>query len=186
MSNQSLKIFCVTVFLFTTLLLLSCRNDSISEVIRIDGEMVLVQRVIDGDTFELPDGRKVRLLGIDTPEKFNNEKLKNEYASPEDRLVIMKLGELSSDYVTRMIEGKEVILVPEENYEDTDRYGRLLRYVYLPDGTLINAKIIEDGFGEVYEKYPVSKTNEFRSLQVQARENSRGLWGDIEGLKNFR
>lgn len=163
----------------------SCSSEDIVSILSKEGERAVVKRVIDGDTFELDDGRRVRLLGIDTPEKFDNEKLRREVSSEKDRFTIMKLGQISSNYVKELCEGKEVIMLPERNYETEDRYGRLLRYIYFPDGTHINAKIIEDGFGEVYERYPVSKTDEFRKLQKQAMEEKRGLWGDIEGLKNF-
>lgn len=183
--TKRIYIFFLLPFLALAVITFSCSSEDIMTVLSKDGERTVVKRVIDGDTFELEDGRRVRLLGIDTPEKFDNEKLRREVSSEKDRFTIMKLGQISSNYVTELCEGKEVILLPERNYETEDRYGRLLRYIYFPDGTHINAKIIEDGFGEVYEKYPVSKTEELRKLQRQAMEEKRGLWGDIEGLKNF-
>jgi micrococcal nuclease len=150
-------------------------------------EPALVKRVIDGDTYLLHNGDKVRLLGIDTPEKYNSKKLdKDADRTGQDKKTIRKLGKLSSDYVKDLVEGKKVFLEKEPNYEDKDKYGRLLRYVYLEDGTLVNAKIIQDGYGQVYEKYPVSKTDEFRKYQREARLQKRGLWGNIEGLKQFK
>ena len=68
---------------------------------------------------------------------------------------------------------------------DKDRYGRLLRYVYLEDGTFVNAKLIQDGYANVYDKFPISKLDEFRQYYREARENRRGLWGDVDGLKSF-
>jgi micrococcal nuclease len=150
-------------------------------------ELLVVKRVVDGDTFLLSDGERVRLLAIDTPEKFESKKLdKDAVSSGKDKKTIKKLGQLASDYVKNLVEGKKVRLEREPNYEDKDKYGRLLRYVYLEDGTCVNAKIISDGYGQVYESFPVSKTDEFRKLQREARENGRGLWGNIEGLEQFK
>ncbi len=146
----------------------------------------LVQRVVDGDTFVLEGGERVRLLGIDTPEKFQSQKLdKDVERSGMDKKTIQKLGELASEYVKKLVEGKKVILVPEQNYEDKDKYGRLLRYIYLEDGTFVNKKIVEDGYANAYRQFPVSKLDEFIQAEKEARDNKRGLWGDIEGLKQL-
>ena len=136
-----------------------------------DRESVFVKRVIDGDTYLLHNGDKVRLLGVDTPEKYDSEKLDEDAdRTGQDKKTIKKLGKLSSNYVKDLIEGKKVFL----------------EKVYLEDGSLANAKIIQDGYGQVYEKYPVSKTDEFRKYQREARIQNKGLWGDIEGLKQFK
>jgi len=149
-------------------------------------ETFLVKRVIDGDTFELENGDRVRMLGIDTPEKFQSSKLDSDAdRTGRDKKTIQKLGELSSEYTKKLIGGKKVVLVPESNYEDKDKYGRLLRYVYLEDGTFVNKKIIEDGYANVYRRFPLSKTGEFEQAEKDARENNRGLWGNVEGLKQL-
>ncbi len=155
-------------------------------------ESYVVKRVIDGDTFEL-DGKdengkylRVRLLGIDTPEKFESGKLdKDAERSGKDKKTIQRLGQMASDYVKKLAEGKRVVLVPEPNYEDKDVYGRLLRYIYLDDGTFINKKIVEDGYGVAFRKYPVSKLDEFIKAENEAREKNIGLWGDVEGLRQL-
>lgn len=145
-----------------------------------------VTRVVDGDTYQIESGEKIRLLGIDTPEKYESNKLEKDIkTSGQDKKTIKKLGKLASDYAKKLVEGKNVILEKEPNYDDKDKYGRLLRYVYLEDGTFVNAKLIQDGYAYVYDKFPLSKLEEFRKYYHEARENRRGLWGDIEGLKNF-
>jgi micrococcal nuclease len=150
-------------------------------------EYVVVKRVVDGDTFLLSNGERVRLLGIDTPEKYESKKLdKDVEATKQDKKTIKKLGQLASDYVKNFVEGKKVYLEKEPNYDDKDRYGRLLRWVYLEDGTFINGKIIKDGYAQVYEKFPVSKLEELRKNQKDARENKRGLWGPVEGMEQFK
>ena len=155
-------------------------------------ELYTVKRVIDGDTFEMDakdeNGKylRVRLLGIDTPEKFESSKLDNDAErTGKDKKVIQRLGQMASYYVKKLAEGKKVILEPEPNYEDKDVYGRLLRYIYLEDGTFVNKKIIEDGYGNAFRKYPVSKLNEIIKAENEARQNTRGLWGDVEGLKQL-
>jgi micrococcal nuclease len=158
-----------------------------SETLPGDKEYIIVARVVDGDTFKLANGERVRLLGIDTPEKYQSNKLdRDAKTSGQDKKTIKRLGELSSEFVRNFVEGKRVYLVKEPNYEDRDKYGRLLRYVYLEDGTFVNGKIISEGYAQVYEKFSISKLDELRKLQREARENSRGLWGDIEGLKQLR
>jgi micrococcal nuclease len=150
-------------------------------------EFVIVKRVVDGDTFLLSNGERVRLLGIDTPEKFESKKLdKDVETTHQDKNTLKKLDQLASDYVKNFVEGKKVYLEKELNYDDKDRYGRLLRWVYLEDGTFINGKIVKDGYAQVYEKFPVSKLDELRKYQKEARENNRGLWGPVEGLEQFK
>lgn len=150
-------------------------------------EVLVVKRVVDGDTFELSDGERVRLLGIDTPEKYESDKLdRDAESSGQDKKTIMKLGKLAGDYVRNFVEGKTVILEKEPGYSDKDKNGRLLRWVYLEDGTFVNGKIVRDGYAYVFEKFPVSKMDELRKYQREARENKRGLWGPVEGLEQFK
>jgi len=149
-------------------------------------DLLYIKRVVDGDTFEMSDGKKVRLLGIDTPEKYESNKLdRDAELSKQDKATVRKLGKMASDYVKGFAEGKNARLERDPVNDDKDKYGRLLRYVYLEDGTCVNAKIIAEGYAQVYDKFPISKLDEFRKLQHEARENRRGLWGDVEGLKQF-
>ena len=147
-------------------------------------EYLIVSKVIDGDTFKMSNGEKVRLLGIDTPEKFDSEKLERQTGqSGRDKETSKKLGEASSEYVRKLVEGKKVILVRDPGYDDKDKYGRSLRYIYLEDGTFVNAKILEDGYANIDYSKQISKMDEFKRLERDARENNRGLWGEMEGLK---
>lgn len=151
-----------------------------------DVQYYMVVRVVDGDTFELSDKSRVRLLGIDTPEVHDSEKLERDAeSSGQDVKTIKRLGKIASDYVKSIVEGKRVRLERDPKNDDKDKYGRLLRYVYLEDGTCINAKIIKDGYAQVFDKFEISKIDEFRKLQKEARENNRGLWGPVDGLKQL-
>ena len=146
-----------------------------------------VKKIYDGDTFEAEiDGKneKIRMLGIDTPEKHQSSKLdKDSERTGRDKETIKKLGELAYKYVVKLIGNKRVVLLAEPNGDDRDRYGRLLRYVYLEDGTFVNLKIVEDGYANAYRRFNLSKQNEFIEAERRARENKRGLWGDLKGLE---
>jgi micrococcal nuclease len=128
-------------------------------------EKALCVRVIDGDTIVvLLKGReeKVRLIGIDTPER--NRPYFNEATKKTASLVL----------------GKEVAL--EKDISERDRYGRLLRYVYV-DNIFVNAELVRLGYATVYTYPPdIKYADYFLKLQREAREARRGLWG-IEQVK---
>jgi len=122
-----------------------------------------VKRVVDGDTLLLTNGEKVRLIGVDTPETKHPQK-------PVERF-----GKEAYLFTQRMVEGKEVRL--EFDWQKRDKYGRLLAYVYLTDGTFLNAEIIKQGYGFAYTRFPFKYLEEFRRYEKEARENGMGLWG---------
>lgn len=103
----------------------------------------------------------MRLIGVDTPEtKHPNKPV--EY-----------FGKEASAFTKRMAEGKRVKL----EYDDANkhlghknRYGRTLAYIFLEDGTLVNAAIIRQGYGHAYTRFPFSQMEEFRRLEREARE----------------
>jgi endonuclease YncB( thermonuclease family) len=125
--------------------------------------IVKVQRVIDGDTLELNNGADVRLIGVDTPETKHPKK-------PVERF-----GKEATAFTTRLVEGQEVRLAYDQQRKD--KYGRTLAYVYLPDGTFLNAEIIRQGYGFAYTRFPFRYLEEFKKLEREAREAKRGLWG---------
>ena len=122
-------------------------------------------RVVDGDTIVVNiEGKneKVRLIGVDTPETVHPQK-------PVERF-----GKEASEFTRRMAHGKKVRL--EYDWQSRDKYGRILAYVYLQDGTFLNAEIIKQGYGFAYTKYPFKYLEDFRQHERDARENGRGLW----------
>ena len=139
-------------------------------------EYFSVKRVIDGDTIELSDSRRVRLIGIDTPEvHFSKKLLKDARKSKKDILAIRKLGAKAASFSRDLCLNKKVRL--EYDVEKKDKYNRDLAYVYLEDGTFVNARIIEEGYGQVMTVPPnVKSADLFLKLQRTARENNRGLW----------
>jgi micrococcal nuclease len=137
---------------------------------------ILVVKAIDGDTLKLEDGKRVRLIGIDTPETYESAKLyRDSQRSGQDIKTIKALGKKATDFTRDLVEGKRVRL--EFDLEKRDKYNRLLAYVYLKDGTFVNAEIIRQGYASLMTYPPnVMYADTFKQLYQQARENKRGLW----------
>ncbi len=128
-----------------------------------DAEKALVLRVIDGDTLELDDGRRVRLIGIDAPEK------EGPYTRAEP------YGDTAAEYARKALEDQTVWL--ERDVSDTDRYGRLLRYVYLADGTQVNRWFVAEGLARAAEYPPDTRdAGLLQRAEQEARQENRGLW----------
>ncbi len=136
----------------------------------------LVARVIDGDTLLLENKERVRLIGIDTPEMHESDKLYRDSQRTGRRTgAIQQLGRQAYNFTRSLVEGKRVRL--EFDVEKHDKYNRLLAYVYLQDGTFVNAKIVEEGYASLMTIPPnVKHADLFLQLYRQARENRRGLW----------
>jgi len=129
----------------------------------VDGNLFLVTRVIDGDTIEIEGGQRVRYIGIDTPETV------------DPRKPVQCFGVEASNKNKQLVEGKRVRL--EKDITETDRYGRLVRYVYVDD-VFINLKLVAEGFAYSYTYPPdVKYQSQFVEVQRVAREQKRGLWG---------
>jgi micrococcal nuclease len=128
-----------------------------------------VKKISDGDTFWIykgtGDGEKIRLIGIDAPESQNVFKKKQGF-----------YGKEAKAYLTNLLKGKRVKL--EYDVDRTDQYGRTLAYVYLEDGTFVNAELVKNGYAMIMTVPPnVKFADEFLRLQQEAREQNRGLWG---------
>lgn len=123
-----------------------------------------VKRVVDGDTFVVEDGTRVRLLGINAPE------------SVDPRRTVQKFGKEASAFAKRLLEGKTVLLQPGRN--PTDKYGRLLAWVWLTDGRFVNGELVRLGYAQVstYSDNP-DHADYLVLAQREAREANRGLWG---------
>ena len=129
------------------------------------GSLHYCSYVIDGDTIIVIIDRKkekVRLIGVDTPEK-DGPYTKEEPFNKE-----------ASDFTKRLVKGKRVRL--EYDWQKRDKYGRLLAYVYLEDGTFLNAELIKQGYGTLFRKFPFKYRDNFIRYEQEARDNKRGLW----------
>ena len=139
-------------------------------------EDILVTKVIDGDTIVLSGGQSLRLIGIDTPETRINKRIYwQAQRSQKDVQAIMSLGKKAGSFTRSLVERQRVRV--EFDVEKYDKYNRLLGYVYLKDGSFVNAKIIEAGYANLLSIPPnVKYADLFLRLYQQARENNRGLW----------
>lgn len=119
-----------------------------------------VTRIIDGDTFVLSNGEKVRLIGIDTPER--GQPYFEEATKALERLVMNKQVSLKKDVTER------------------DRYGRLLYYVYVND-VFVNLELVKQGLAKSYA-YPPDTENQnwFDVVQTQAQNQKLGIWKPVQ------
>jgi len=127
-----------------------------------------VIRVIDGDTFRVDDGSEkgmaVRLIGIDAPETRRTRRKEVGFFAEE-----------SGEYLSSLILGKSVRL--EFDVDTFDHYHRVLAYVFLRDGTFLNARLLREGYAVVLTVPPnVRYAEQFVKLARRAREKGRGLW----------
>lgn len=137
-------------------------------------ERFLVTKVVDGDTIQIKINSQpvsVRLIGIDTPETVDL------------RRPVGCFGKKASNETKRLLEGKEVILT--KDVSNTDKYNRLLRYVYLPisggETLFVNDYLVRQGFAKNYTYPPDVKYNDrFMAAEKEARENLRGLWQECK------
>lgn len=125
-----------------------------------------VSRITDGDTVNIsPEVRGngiVRLIGVDTPERGE------------------PLYEDAAAFARENLEGESVSL--ELDAEEVDVYGRLLAYVYLPDGTMFDEVLVRRGYAQVATFPPNTRYLErFEEAQEEAREAERGIWGLSRG-----
>lgn len=160
----------VTVLIISILLLRYYKKPSVSPTVSeivappeaVIRESAIVTWVLDGDTIEIADGKKVRLIGIDTPELDTDSKNPQCFATE------------SAKITKQLLEGQTIEL--EKDKEDTDKYGRLLRYVYT-DGVFINEFLLQQGFGRKMSIPPNTKYfKELEAAENEAREGKRGLW----------
>lgn len=128
-------------------------------------EKVEVIRVIDGDTIELEDGRRVRYIGIDTPETVDPQK------------PVQCFGKEAYLENKKLVEGKEIEM--EKDISETDHYGRFLRYVWA-EGIFVNEYLVREGFAHAVTFAPDVKYQElFLEAERKAREESKGFWSGV-------
>lgn len=129
----------------------------------------------DGDTIAVDMNGKtetIRFIGVDTPETH------------DPRKVVQCFGQAAAAFTKQLIGTNNVRLDSDPLSTNRDRYNRLLRYVYLPDGRLVNIEIINQGYGFAYLGFPFTKSDEFKASQAAARAANRGLWHDCQPTVN--
>ncbi len=146
------------------------------------GDKATVQYVSDGDTIAVKlNGvkEKVRLIGIDTPEsRVNDKTLRDSNRSGADIETIISQGKKATTFVKSVLhKGNEVTL--KYDVERRDRYGRLLAYVYLGDGRMLNDVIIGNGYAAPLTIAPnVKYKDRFLKSYQNARNKKLGLWAN--------
>lgn len=129
-----------------------------------------VNHVADGDTVGLSDGRKIRVLGIDTPESVKPN-------APVDCY-----GLEASAFAKATLLGQRITVTGDPTQDRADRYGRELAYLTLPDGRDYSIAAAEAGMARsyIYNGRPVQKHQLIRDAEVRAQQARRGLWGACE------
>lgn len=128
-------------------------------------EKARVKHVIDGDTVILSDDSKVRYIGIDSPELDKNGKMEC-------------FGENAKNFNRQLVENQFVSL--EKDISDKDKYGRLLRFVYL-DGIMVNEILVAQGFARAAPVPPDAKyASIFKQAEIDAQQDNRGLWKECK------
>jgi micrococcal nuclease len=134
-----------------------------------------VVRVVDGDTLDVdaPDTvnqrktTRIRLWGVDTPETV------------KPNTPVQHFGPEASAFVKDRCTGQQVRLELDRS-QTRDKYKRLLAYVYLPDGRMLNRVLIEEGYGYADPRFDHAYQAEFLRLQDRARRAERGLWKRVK------
>jgi len=139
----------------------------------IDQTNTSVVHVVDGDTLDAKiDGLgtfRIRMLGVDTPEVV------------DPRKPVQCFGEDASNFSKKtLFVGSRIRLAPDPEADERDMYGRLLRNVFLEDGTDYNAYLVEQGYARAYTYFPLTPSRKVQLIQLQreAKEAGRGMWGD--------
>lgn len=137
------------------------RNNS---AVGADSEIVTITRVLDGDTVDCSDGRRVRLLGIDAPELSHEGRAAERYADE------------STEWLRTRIADRQVRL--EFGPERTDRYGRTLAWIYDSENRLVNRDLLAAGAAKLLADFglPLELEPSLRAAEAEARIARRGLW----------
>jgi micrococcal nuclease len=154
----------VAIGVACVLLLLRLPTEDLRPIASSETETVVVRRVIDGDTIQLSDGTRVRLLGINSPE-----------LAQQDREA--EAGALEAfKWLQSEIEGRSITL--RYGPERRDSYGRTLAWIYDSDGTLINLQLLTEGHARLVTRFglPDDLRTDLHQAAARARAAQRGIW----------
>jgi len=142
---------------------------------------VTVSHVYDGDTFEAAGLGKVRLLGIDTLDAYNEDKAARQASefglAPQQ---VVDWAQRATEFARRRLKGKKVEIIVAGDREDD--YGRVLAYVHIPgpgdDDVDLNLLMVESGLAVAYRRYDHPRRDEYVRAEARARSAGVGLWED--------
>ncbi len=126
-----------------------------------------VKQFVDGDTVLVDMGgteEKIRFIGIDTPETH------------KENTPVQCYGPAAAAYTKNRVGTQRIRLVSDTLTTNRDRYDRLLRYVYLEDGSNLNLELVQKGYAFAYA-FPFAKSRDFNIAMEQAQQSEAGLWG---------
>lgn len=130
--------------------------------------------IYDGDTIEVAGVGKVRLIGIDTPEWADSPRDDFYHRWGIEPAHLRTIATRAKDYLISTAKGRPVKL--EFDQERRDRHGRLLAYVRLPNGQLLNELLLQKGYASVYRRFDFLLKDAFLQTEQQAMDQRVGLW----------
>jgi len=167
-ANKKLIIY-IAAIIYAVIQLLFSKNNSLPKPSIVPTnipQVVKVNRVVDGDTIEIDGKIKVRYIGINSPEIYHDStgKKTGEQCFAQEAFLENK----------KLVEGKSVTLV--KDVSDKDKYGRLLRYVYVDD-QFVNEYLVKNGFAKLMIIKPDMKySQQFKEKQTEAKAKNIGIW----------
>ena len=169
------SILLLSLFLFVSTAVFTCVGNAAFEE---EAENVFaVDRVIDGDTIRLANRRKVRLLGVKAPELHDVGRIAEEASRYRvDMKLIRKRGEQAYKFLNDSIGKGKVRLAYD--WVKRDDEGLTLAYVYLEDGSLLNAAVLSKGLAYFDDRYPFQHQGDFEVLEEDARQKGLGVWAE--------
>ena len=146
-------------------------SSSAKQTLGVMGEKVLVTKVVDGDTIIVNNTQTVRFIGMDTPETVDPKR------------PVGCFGKEASNETKSLLTNKTVIL--QKDVSETDKYKRLLRYVYLPldngQTLFVNDYLVREGFARVLTYPPDTKFDaQFKQAEMKAKQTNKGLWASCK------
>ena len=135
-----------------------------------------VWRVADGDTLKLSNDERVVLAGVDAPEAFLNRKVYDQSRTTGEKMKnILLKGRYATRYMRSLVEGQRVRLEPDKRFRD--KHDQIIAFVFLEDGTFVNAEILKQGYAKAV---PVPSEPKYQDMlkqfEQEAKDNKRGLW----------
>ena len=162
-------------------------NFSINETALVRNQL-FVEKVNDGDGLIVKDlngkyKEEIRFLGIDAPESKQCRKLiQDERETHLPAQLLLVLGRLSLNFLIELIPPGTKLTVKTESKDPLDIYGRILAYVYLPDGRCVNDILVSEGYAKPYSRYYCSELTNYQILNMKAKNERKGLYGIVDNF----
>jgi endonuclease YncB( thermonuclease family) len=167
--HTSLGATLLSIVLFGLYLVLQPHSSLKQAIVNNDPGLYTINHFVDGDTIAVNMNgsvEKVRFIGIDTPETH------------KPNTPVQCYGPAAAAFTKATIGSQKVKLIADSQSTNRDKYNRLLRYVYLPDGTDVNELLVTTGHAFYYPYFPFTKSDQFAADQAAAKAANLGLWGN--------